>query len=95
MTKTEFIRELSRNIGASITKTGEIVEAYHRLIMEKVVEGEDVVFTGFGKFEQGQVAERSGHNPQTREPLVIAAHKRPKFTAGKVFKDAVKDAVSK
>lgn len=95
MTKTEFVRELSRHIGLSIAKTGEIVDTYQQLIINKVAEGEEVTFTGFGKFEQGSVKERSGHNPKTREPLVIPAHKKPKFTPGKVFKETVKGTGSR
>ncbi|WP_188618960.1 HU family DNA-binding protein, partial [Cysteiniphilum litorale] len=50
--------------------------------------GESVSFTGFGKFSVGKRAARSGRNPKTGAPLMIKAAKLPKFTAGKLLKDA-------
>ena len=44
---------------------------------------------GFGTFEVSERAERDGRNPQTGEPMKIAASKTPKFKAGKALKDAI------
>ena len=44
---------------------------------------------GFGTFEVRERPERQGRNPQTKEPMTIAASKLPAFKAGKALKDAV------
>jgi DNA-binding protein HU-beta len=44
---------------------------------------------GFGSFSQGARAARTGRNPATGQEMQIAAAKTVKFTAGKIFKEAV------
>jgi DNA-binding protein HU-beta len=51
--------------------------------------GGKVQLIGFGTFEVGERAARTGKNPQTGEPLEIAACKVPKFKPGKALKDEV------
>ncbi|WP_197090211.1 HU family DNA-binding protein [Crocosphaera watsonii] len=59
------------------------------LIQGVVAEGKTITFTGFGTFKVSEQAARKGINPQTGEPLDIAAKKLPRFSAGKTFKEAV------
>ena len=49
-----------------------------------------VTLTGFGTFRLSKRAAREGINPQTKERITIPAMNVPKFTAGKVLKEAVK-----
>ena len=44
---------------------------------------------GFGTFEVKERAARTGINPQTKQPVKIAASKAPSFKAGKALKDAL------
>jgi DNA-binding protein HU-beta len=57
-----------------------------------VAAGDTVQLIGFGSFGTGERAARTGRNPQTGEAIDIAAAKTVKYTAGKVFKDAVNQA---
>ena len=59
------------------------------VISESLRRGEKVQLVGFGSFEVKTRAERTGRNPQTKEPIPIPASKAPVFKAGKVLKDAV------
>ena len=47
------------------------------------------VLKGFGTIEVTERAAREGRNPHTKETMMIAACKAPKFKAGKALKDAV------
>lgn len=58
-------------------------------ITEALSNGGKVDISGFGKFEVKHRAARTGINPQTKEPLEIAASKVPGFKAAKGLKDAV------
>lgn len=51
--------------------------------------GDSVVLVGFGTFAVKERAARTGRNPQTGNPIKIAAAKIPGFKAGKALKDAV------
>ena len=61
------------------------------VITEELKKGEKVQLVGFGTFEVTERAERMGRNPKTKETMVIAASKAPKFKAGKALKDAVNE----
>ena len=66
------------------------VDAVFAAVADFLASGEKVQLIGFGNFEVRERAERQGRNPQTGEPLTIAASKVPAFKAGKALKDAVK-----
>jgi DNA-binding protein HU-beta len=55
-----------------------------------LAQGDSVTLVGFGTFSVSERAARTGRNPQTGEPLQIAASKGVKFKAGKALKDAVR-----
>jgi DNA-binding protein HU-beta len=57
--------------------------------VDEVANGGSVVLVGFGKFDTLKTKERTGRNPQTGEPMTIPEGKRPRFAAGKDFKDKV------
>ncbi|MDP7280716.1 MAG: HU family DNA-binding protein, partial [Candidatus Poribacteria bacterium] len=51
--------------------------------------GNSVGIVGFGTFEVKSRSARTGRNPQTGEPLQIAAKRVPSFRAGKKLKDSI------
>lgn len=50
-------------------------------IQESLLRGEDVRISGFGVFKRVETKARTGRNPQTGEPVAIAAGYRAKFRA--------------
>lgn len=48
--------------------------------------GGTVEIAGFGKFSVRERKERAGHNPRTKEKIIIPASKVPHFQAGAVLK---------
>ena len=46
--------------------------------------------TGFGIFKVADRKAREGRNPRTGEKIQIAASKKPRFTPGKLLKEAIK-----
>lgn len=53
-------------------------------------QGEKINITGFGIFKVADRKAREGINPKTGERIHIPASKKPRFTPGKVLKEAVK-----
>jgi DNA-binding protein HU-beta len=72
--------------------SGETLDALIATITGEVMKGGTVQPIGFGSFSTGARAARVGRNPATGAEIQIAAAKTVKFTAGKVFKDAVNGA---
>ena len=82
--------KLAERFGVSKKQGGEWLDAFIEEITNVLRSGDKVNITGFGVFKVADRKAREGINPKTGEKIHIAASKKPKFTAGKVFKEAIK-----
>ena len=90
MTKKEFIALYAEKAKFETKADAERkLDAVLDLFEEVLVKGEEVNFTGWGKFEVKETAARVGRNPKTGEELQIPAKKVIKFKAGKGLADKV------
>ena len=90
MTKKEFVDKVATTSGLSKKDAGTAVDAFIGELENALKSGEEVTFTGFGKFHVAERGAREGRNPRTGETMQIAASKVPRFTAGSGLKKAVK-----
>ncbi len=90
MTKSEFVDRVAAHSGLTKKDAGSAVDAVLISIEETLKGGEDVTFTGFGKFHVAQRGARSGRNPRTGEKMTIKASRVPRFTAGSGLKKAIR-----
>ena len=90
MTKQEFVEQVASKSGLSRSDAGKAVDAVLDSITDALRSGQDVAFTGFGKFAVSARKARQGVNPRTGEKVNIPATTVPKFTAGSQLKQAVK-----
>ena len=90
MTKNEFVDRVAAESGLSKKDAGSAVDAVIKSIEDALGSGEEVNFTGFGKFHVAERGAREGRNPRTGETMTIAASRVPRFTAGSGLKKAVK-----
>jgi DNA-binding protein HU-beta len=89
-TKAEFVDQVAAKSGLSKKDAGAAVDAVISSIEESLQAGNEVSFTGFGKFHVANRGAREGRNPRTGETMTIAASRVPRFTAGSGLKKAVK-----
>ena len=89
VTKSEFVDRVASTSGLSKKDAGSAVDAVLGAIEGALKSGEDVNFTGFGKFHVAERGAREGRNPRTGETMTIAASRVPRFTAGSGLKKAV------
>jgi len=90
VTKSDFIDKLASKTGLSKKDAGAAVDAFIDVVTDALSSGEDVQFTGFGKFYVQARDAREGINPQTKAKIQIAATNVPKFSAGSALKSAVR-----
>ncbi len=90
MTKGEFVEKVAAESGLNRKDAGAAVDAVLSTIESALKSGDDVSFTGFGKFHVAERGAREGRNPRTGESMTIAASKVPRFTAGSGLKKAIK-----
>ena len=90
--KHELVKRVAEATRVTQKQVGEIFDATLTAIKEALQAGEDVRLIGFGTFTVRESAERSGVNPQTREPMTIPAKERVRFSPGKDLSEAVQSA---
>ena len=94
VTKQEFVERVANKSGLNRREASEAVDAFLDSITDALRSGEDVAFTGFGKFSVQNRAARMGVNPRNpSERVHIPASKVPKFSAGSQLKQAVKSSM--
>jgi len=90
VTKADFVDRLAAKSGLTKKDAAGVVDAFVGVVTEALKKGEEVQFTGFGKFYVQKRQARQGINPQTKQKITIPATKVPKFSAGLALKSAVK-----
>ena len=91
MNKLELIAAVAAKAEISKKDAEKAVKAVTDVIAEELKAGGKVQMVGFGTFEVSERAAREGRNPQSGEPMTIAASKAPKFKAGKALKDMINE----
>jgi len=89
MNKTELINNIAEKSGFTKKDATTFLETFIEVVEETVEKGDKVQLVGFGTFERVDRAERKGHNPRTKEDIIIPASKSVKFKVGKAFKNRV------
>ena len=94
-TKQEFVDQIASKTDLSRRDAAKAVDAFLETVTESLKRGEEVSFTGFGKFSTQRRAARQGVNPRNPSQKVqIPAATVPRFSAGSQLKQAVKSGGS-
>ena len=89
MNKTELVAAMADQTGLTKKDVEAVLKSFTDVVSGELKKGGKVQLVGFGTFEVSERAAREGRNPQSGEPMKIAASKAPKFKAGKALKDMV------
>ena len=73
MTKKEIIEFVAQSTDNTIKDTEEIVDEFINYVKNSLVQHEDVVIHGFGKFTTKLRDARTARNPQTGETIEVPA----------------------
>jgi DNA-binding protein HU-beta len=91
VTKAEFLDQLAGDERLGSKKAAsDAVDAVLDTITGALSSGDEVSFTGFGKFHVAERGPRQGVNPRTGERITIPGGKVPRFSAGSALKSKVK-----
>ena len=88
--KGQLAQMMADKMGVSKKQGGEWLDLFVDTITGLLRKGEKVNITGFGIFKVADRKAREGINPRTGEKIQIAASKKPRFTPGKLLKEAIK-----
>ncbi|MFC1627122.1 HU family DNA-binding protein [Patescibacteria group bacterium] len=90
MTKAELVEIIAKKAHLTKKAARESIDAFLDEIIRQVNKGEKVVLSGFGTFYTKKVKDKKGRNPQTKEDLIIKAHRVVRFKVGKTLKRLIK-----
>ncbi len=85
-TKAELIDAVANTAGVSKADAERTLGAFFDHVTALAQQGDKVTWPGFGSFSTTQRAAREGRNPQTGEPVKIAASTAMKFTPSSTLK---------
>ncbi len=88
--KAELAGRLAEKMGMTKKQGVEWLDAFVDEVTNVLRKGDKVNITGFGIFKVADRKAREGRNPRTGETIQIKASKKPRFTPGKLLKEAIK-----
>lgn len=92
LTKDHLVSALAKANGYPRNQAIELIETLLELIKSKLVSGEDVLISGFGKFCVRRKRERRGRNPATGEDMVLEARKVVTFKCSGQLRDKINES---
>ena len=95
MTKSELINVISAKTDLSHSDVRTVVDCMLDTITAKMVKGEDVTISGFGRFEVRSREAKNYTNPKTGEKQVLASTVTPGFKCSGNLKKTVKEGHGK
>ena len=90
LNRTELVAAVAAETNQSQSTINGVLDALFSTVAKSVAGGTKVTIPGWLAVEQTARAARTGRNPQTGEPIEIAASKSVKISAGSKLKAAVK-----
>jgi len=89
MTKAELIEFIAENADLTKADSARALDAVVEGITDGLKKKGKVTLVGFGTFSAKKRDARTGRNPQTGEPVKIAARIVPGFKSGNKLKEAL------
>ena len=89
LTKDALISEVAKENGYLRNQSAGIIENLIEIIKSKLVSGEDVFISGFGRFCVKEKRERRGRNPATGEDMMLEARKVVAFKCSGQLRDKI------
>ena len=75
-------------------RADEIVDSFFEIFKKTLANGEDVVISGFGKFQVNFKWARKGRNPQTGETLILRSRRTVSFRPSQKLREKMNATVA-
>ena len=89
LTKDHIIDSIYHNTDLSRPRATELFTSCLEIIKRTLESGEDVLISGFGKFEVMRKNERKGRNPATGDNLTLRARRVITFRCSGVLREKI------
>jgi len=89
LTKADIISQIQAENGYSHKKSIELVETLLEIIKSPLESGDDVLVSGFGKFQVRNKRERKGRDPATGKTLMLEPRRVVTFRCSGMLRDRI------
>lgn len=89
LTKADLVQKVYQNHNLTKAQAAETVEAFLKITKDCLEKGEDLLISGFGKFNVKAKKARRGRNPQTGDELILDARKVVTFKPSGILRDRI------
>ena len=90
-TKITIIEKISEEIDQSPPKAKDTIETLLEIMKATLVSGEDVMISGFGKFQIKEKSQRKGRNPATGKEMMLDKRRVVTFKCAGKLRDKMND----
>ena len=87
MRKREFAKVVAEKTGLSLAKANDLVAIVFEEIGVALINGDEVIIGGFGKFYAKKMPERTWKNLKTGGSVLVPSMSYPRFRYSPIFKD--------
>lgn len=88
-TKITIIEKISEKNNQIPSQAKETLEVLIEIMKETLASGEDIMISGFGKFQANEKAPRKGRNPATGEEMFLNKRKVVTFKCSGGLRDRI------
>jgi integration host factor subunit alpha len=89
LTKADLVQKVYQNHNLTKVQATDTVESFLRIAKNCLISGENLLVSGFGKFNVKQKSARRGRNPQTGKELILDARKVVTFKPSGILRDKI------
>ena len=89
LTKTNIVEQISETLDLSGPEAKDTLEEMLEIIKSTLASGEDIMISGFGKFQVNEKAPRKGRNPATGEEMMLDGRRTVTFKCSGKLRDLI------
>jgi integration host factor subunit alpha len=89
LTKKDIVSAVQAENGYTLTKSTGIVDTLLEILKSTLASGEDILISGFGKFQVKDKRERRGRNPATDGDMILPPRRVVTFKCSGKLRDRV------
>ncbi len=89
LTKADLVQKVYQNHNLTKAEAAKTVETFLQVTKGCLANGENLLISGFGKFNVKQKSSRRGRNPQTGQELILDARRVVTFKPSGLLRDRI------
>ena len=89
ITKEHLKDSLYMNCGLSRKASGDLLESIIEMMKTTLANGEDILISGFGKFQVKDKSKRKGRNPATGDDIILEERRVVTFKCSGLLRDKI------